>query len=167
MSGVISNDDRPEIQNSRLRRGQEIIMPVETAVATLSILASSLSITRSVTELVQKFGISKEDALARFRKSASKAENEILDRPGMAGAVLAMTIISSALLQQLEDEARGCERRHIEDRKNAGEDLGKKEVADIQAHQCMCSVLRAIKRYNKGELPGDLFKNWWDSYGCQ
>ena len=142
-------------------------MAVETAAATLSIIASILSITRSVRELMQKNQASKEDALALFRKGASKAQKDVLDRPGVAAAVLQLMIISPKLLQQLEDEASDCEQRHIKARQAAGRDQGKLDQADIDAAQCMCAVLRAIRRYNKDELPSGDLQNWWDSYRCQ
>jgi hypothetical protein len=142
-------------------------MAVETAAATLSIIASILSITRSVRELMQKSQASKEEALAHFRERANKAQKDILDRPGVTAAVLQMTIISPKLLKQLDDEAKECEQRHITARQDAGRDQGKLDQADIDAAQCMCAVLRAIKRYNTGKLPSGDFQNWWDSYRCQ
>jgi hypothetical protein len=141
-------------------------MPGETAAAALSIVASVLSITRSVKELKRKNDSSKEDALALFRRGANKAEKDILSRPGASAAVLQMMIISDALLQQLDREARRCEKRHIEDREEADGNHGKLQQADNKATQCMCNVLRALKSFNNDELPAGDFQDWWDSYRC-
>lgn len=142
-------------------------MPAAETAASLSIIASVLSITRSVIDLAKSGNISMEDALALFRGRANKNQSEILQRPNITAAILQMTTIATALLQQLDDEARACEAEHIKARKAAGNDQMKKDQADIDAAQCMCSVLRDLKRYNKGHLPSGDFQNWWSSYGCK
>jgi hypothetical protein len=142
-------------------------MPAAETAASLSIIASVLSITRSVIELAKSGNLSIEDALAVFRGRANKSQKDILNRPNITEAILQMTTIAPALLQQLDDEARACEAAHIKARKAAGNEQVKKDQADIDAAQCMCSVLRDLKRYNKGQLPKGDFQNWWDSYGCK
>ena len=142
-------------------------MPAETAAAAaLSIIASILSITRSVKELMQKNQTSKEDALALFRKGATKAQKDVLDRPGMSAAVLQMMVISPTLLQQLDDEAKACEDRHVQGRKEAGGDEAKLDKVGVDAAKCMCEVLRSIKRFNRDQLPRGDLQDWWDSYRC-
>jgi hypothetical protein len=148
-------------------QNEEIGMPVAETAASLSIISSVLSITRSVIDLAKSGNLSKEDALALFRGRADKHQRDILDRPNITAAILQMTTIAPGLLQQLDNEARACEVTHIKARKAAGNDEMKKDQADIDAAQCMCSVLRDLKRYNKGQLPAGDFQNWWDSYSCK
>ena len=102
-----------------------------------------------------------------FRKDATQAQKAILDRPGAPEAILQMMVISQKLLDQLDSEAKDCEQRHVRARQDAGRDQMKLSQADIDAAQCMCSVLRDIRRYNKGMLPAGDFQNWWESYSCQ
>jgi len=129
---------------------------------TLAVLASVLSIAASVKSLMRMQKIDNTDAIEAYRKDATEAERRLIDENQTK--ILEITVISENLLKQLADEAGACEQRHVAARKNATSQIDK-EIADIGAAQCMCNVLRAIKRYNKMKLPLS-FEDWWDSYGC-
>jgi hypothetical protein len=137
-----------------------------SAAAGLSMLASILSIARSVKELMSSMRIGGKEALEVFRKRASDKEKKILEVEGVGQTVIAITVISSALLAQLEEEAQECEAKHIRDRKKAGRDSTKGDIADRNAAHCMCAVLKSIRIHNKGRLPKGQLQDWWASYGC-
>jgi len=134
----------------------------------LSILSSILSIAASVKELMASHGATAGAAVDQLSGSDGLAR-EILADPDTREAVLllAQTVISNDLLDQLTREARKCERNHIGDRKKAKGHTDKDD-ADIEAAQCMCSVLRDTKRYNGGSLPDSkLLNDYWKSYRCR
>jgi hypothetical protein len=143
------------------------MIAIATAAASLSILSSLLSITRSVKEFMTSKKISAKDALELFKKQAPQEQSKLLEEKGIAETILAMTVISDPLLTQLEAEAQACEAEHIEARRKAAGNPTKGQLADRQAAICMCSVLTSIKVHNKGKLPGAQLKNWWDAYGCK
>lgn len=144
-------------------------MVVEPISASLGILASILSIASSVQQLLAKRSeLEREEALEKFiEESATDKEVVLLKQTEIREAVLEVSIISEKLMQQLSKEAEACENNHIEAR-NVAKTQIEKDEADINAAQCMCSVLRDLYRYNKKALPAHgPFKNWWDSYGCK
>ncbi len=142
-------------------------MPIEPISATLSILASVLSIASSVKQIMERRRIGREEALQRFLKEAEDKERSLLEDPATRLDILELTTISEKLLKQLLDEANQCERKHIENRKKSETKIDR-DQADIDAAECMCGVLRAIIRYNKRKLPDNgPFKDWWDSYSCK
>lgn len=154
---------------TEVRLATEGQMVVEPISASIGILASVLSIAASVKQLVQKRHISKQDALQIYLRQASDKERKLLQRPDIQAAVLEVTVISKALLDQLAKEAQECERKHIRERQEADRKNNQtdKVRADVNAAQCMCNVLRDIKRYNTGQLPKHgPFLDWWDSYDC-
>lgn len=133
----------------------------------LSILSSILSIAASVKELMATRGATANEALAELGEADDF--REALTDPATRQSVLALaqSVISKDLLEQLTREALQCERQHIGDRKRA-EGLTDKENANIDAAQCMCGVLRDVKRYNGGDLPDDpLLRDFWRSYRCK
>lgn len=134
----------------------------------LSLLSSILSIAASAKELMASRGASAAAAIDQLAESDGSAR-ELLADPDMRTTVLilAQTVISKDLLDQLTREARKCERNHISDRKKAKSHTDKDD-ADIEAAQCMCSVLRDAKRYNGGSLPNSkLLDDYWKSYRCK
>lgn len=139
-------------------------MPVE---ASLSILSSILSIAVSVKEWMTQKDVTAETAVAQLADRGDNATREALAQTDVREAVLSLMVISKDLLKQLEREADACETKHIRARKAADGHIDKQQ-ADINAAQCMCGVLRDIKRYNGRQLPNsDQLKGFWSSYGCE
>jgi hypothetical protein len=129
-------------------------------------LASILSITRSVKDLMSGAKIDSKEALEIFAGKASEKEKKLLDVQGVRTSIVAMSVIANPLLAQFEAEAEACQAKHIRDRKKAAGDSVKGNQADRRAAQCMCSVLISIRLHNQGELPKGQVQDWWDSYGC-
>jgi hypothetical protein len=132
--------------------------------SSLSLLASTLSIAASVKRLLTGEK-STDAAIEEFKKNASKEEVKILDYELIQDAVAKISVISQPLLSQLAREAQRCEDNHLHLRENATTQI-ERDRANIRANECMCTVLRDIKRYNQGVLPGKIFENWWASYSC-
>ncbi len=144
-------------------------MPLEPITASISALASILSIAVSVRTLATDNNLKLPDALKLYISRAKGPERDILNKTGIQESILEITVISSALLDQLADEAKKCEERHIKLRKQAEKDESQmdKDLADTKAAGCMCNVLRAIMKHNKGKLPQNgPFESWWVSYQC-
>jgi hypothetical protein len=142
------------------------MVDVGGAAAGLSMLASILSITRSVKDLMSSMKISGKKALEIFAGKASEEERKLLAVEGVSASIVAMSVIAMELLAQFEEELKACQARHIRDRKKAAGDSVKGAQADRRASICMCAVLTSIKLHNKGELEKGQLQNWWDSYGC-
>ncbi|MGB0748205.1 MAG: hypothetical protein ACPGO3_05630 [Magnetospiraceae bacterium] len=140
---------------------------VEPISTSLAIFASVMSIAASIKQLMQDRNVPSEEALKLFQETASPKEIEVLESPANKSAIIELTTISDKLLKQLSKEAQECEDQHIKDRKDAGGKIDE-EQAESDAEQCMCSVLRTIKRRNKRQLPpsGPLI-DWWESYNCK
>ena len=132
----------------------------------MSALSSILSIAASVRSLQREFNLNPMEALKRFLGKANPADRDLLNQPGIKEAVVELLVISEKLLKQLSREAHECEERHIEARQ-AAQDQTSKDVADVRAANCMCSVLRSIKKHNGMNLPEkDVLKGFWKSYNC-
>lgn len=141
-------------------------MVIEHVSTAVSVLSSILSIAASIKSLQLKFKLNPKEALRRFLGKASQAEKDLLSQPGIEDAVLELMVISEKLLEQLSHEAHECEQRHIQARQ-AAQDLTSKDVADVRAANCMCSVLRSIKKHNGMNLPQkDVLRDFWKSYNC-
>lgn len=134
----------------------------------LSVLSSIFSIAVSVKELMAARGTSATEALDHLSESAEFYETLADPSTRQSVLVLAQSVISPEMLDQLKNEAMQCQRKHIDDRKKARDNFTKKDNADIDAAQCMCSVLRDVKRYNRGRLPDDRqLHDFWISYRCK
>ena len=146
------------------------MIPPEVVVMSMSMLSSILSIASSTKKLMGDRKISSEEAVKEFENNASKSDRQLLSDAQVRSSILSVLeikVISEKLLSQMAREAQRCEDNHVESREKASSDTDR-EQADIRAAQCMCKVLRDIRRYNNKTLPvgGDVFKNWWISYGC-
>lgn len=155
---------RAVIQGDKNNEG--IAMVIEHLPNAVSVLSSILSIAASVRSLRLKFKLSPKEALARFLGKATQEQKDLLNQPGVEEAVFELMVISEKLLEQLSREAHECEERHIAARQ-AAQDLTSKDVADVRAANCMCSVLRSIKKHNGMDLPEKgLLRRFWKSYNC-
>lgn len=135
--------------------------------SSLSILSSILSIAVSVKDWMSQTGTSAETAIDQLSERGNEQTRQALAEADIREAVLSLMVISKDLLEQLTAEALECENKHIAGRKSATGHIDKQD-ADIKAAQCMCGVLRDVKRYNNRQLPnGKRFRNLWDSYGCE
>lgn len=133
----------------------------------ISILAAILSIASSVKKLTEDKKMLPQDALDLFKKDVASPQQKafLADQINVEGVISTMSI-SRNLLEQLLREAEECENKHVQGRA-AANGIGAKDKVNRSADQCMCSVLRDVKRYNKSKLPSGPYKAWWDSYGCE
>lgn len=132
----------------------------------LSILSSALSIAASVKGLMTSRGVSAEEAVADLAEGADA--REALADPAIRDTVLvlAKSVISKDLLEQLQKEALQCQSTYIGDRQKA-KGITDKQRATNKASQCMCSVLRDVKFHNNDKLPTAQLKDFWKTYNCQ
>ncbi len=137
---------------------------------TLTALSAVLGIAASVSQLATTRRISRENAFSAFEQEASTEEKELLSDPKIRHTVLALSIISPDLLDQLVDEAQEAETNYIKERRKAQKNgsIVEKERARTKAVQFICSTLRDIILHNGGSLPDDdKLRNWSVSYDCQ
>lgn len=140
---------------------------MEPVSVTLVTFSAVLSIAASVTQIASNLKIPRAEALQRFEETASVDDRNILTDPEVRVTVLALTVISGDLLEQLSDEIEEAEKDYIEERKKAST-IGEKDSARNKAAQIICSALRDIAGHNGGSLPpDDKLSNWFSSYNCQ
>ncbi|WP_139257134.1 hypothetical protein [Methylobacterium sp. yr668] len=128
-------------------------------------LAAVLSIGSSVKNLSQKNQLQPAQALEKFKETATPEQLKQLQDPQVVQSTIGMMVITQRLLSQLADEADKCERTYIEARGRAKTDRALDEAKE-KAQKCMCRVLRDIRGHNNGNLPGQIFEDWWDAYQC-
>jgi hypothetical protein len=141
-------------------------IPPEVIASSMSMLASVLSMASSIKNIMTGRKVDSKTAIGIFKQTASPEEIGILADADVENSISEVSnVIAADLLGQLASEAKRCQDRHINDRQAALTQMST-DQADINAALCMCSVLRDIRRYNKGVLPSGPFKNWWESYSC-
>ncbi|MGM4886419.1 hypothetical protein AB7813_01880 [Tardiphaga sp. 20_F10_N6_6] len=141
------------------------MLELPIAASGLSILASLLSIGRSVKDLMATQNLSTDQALDKFKGNASGTNAEVLAMKGSDSAIKSIVIIPGQLLDQLVSEINGCVDRQVEARKKAKNQAGK-DKADRAAAVCVCSGLGSIKLHNSGKLPEGTLRDLWKAYGC-
>src|SRR4051794_10219646 len=114
------------------------MLELPIAASGLSILASLLSIGRSVKDLMATQNLSTDQALDKFKGNASGTNAEVLAMKGSDSAIKSIVIIPGQLLDQLVSEINGCVDRQVEARKKAKNQVGK-DKADRAAAVCVCS----------------------------
>jgi hypothetical protein len=130
-------------------------------------VAAIFSIAVSIKRLMTGNKVDSDNAIDLFKATASPRDRDLLSDPIIHASVAQITVISEPLLDQLHQEAQSCEDRHLKARQVSTTYMAR-TTADNDAAQCICSVLRDLRRFNNDELPPDsIFSRWWLSYRCQ
>lgn len=142
-------------------------VPVEAIATTCSVLSSILSIAASVKQLSSERELSETDALSYFQdEKASVKEKQVLSDHDLRDAVISLMVIPQQLLDQLHSEAEDCIDTHVRERRRANTKV-RRTLADGNAKDCMCSVLRDMMVHNQGKLPRSKeIESWWKAYNC-
>src|SRR5438105_1941990 len=99
-----------------------IDIPPDAIPASMSMIASVLSIASSIKNLMTRNRISSDQAIDLFKQTATKSDIKTLSDPKAHASIVGITkihVISTRLLSQFADEARNCEDRHLKGRQDA------------------------------------------------